>query len=324
METVRILTIDGGGIRGLIPARVLAEVEDLAGQPVHELFDLVAGTSTGGLLALALARPGGDGGAAHTARDLVAFYEVDGPKIFHRSPWKVVTSGYGILDERYGSGALEDALDRCLGGTRLSEALVDVLIPSYDLEEREVFFFRSARAKEDPQYDHRLVDAARATSAAPTYFEPMQLPGAGGDTRTYALVDGGVYANNPAMCALVEARKLHPEATRFLVLSLGTGSQTRPIEYVDAKDWGIVQWARPILGVVFDGVEDTVEFQLATMIDGWPRSQVLRIQARLDVGKDDLDDASRTNLAALHTVADGLIQAHQGDLLAFVKRLQGR
>lgn len=112
--------------------------------------------------------------------------------------------------------------------------------------------------------------AARATSAAPTFFEPLLVRGIGGDPRRYSLADGGLYANNPAMCAFVEARVLHGEARRFTVLSLGTGVHTRPIRHEDAKGWGLISWARPIPSVVFDGVADTVEFQLQQLIGALP------------------------------------------------------
>jgi patatin-like phospholipase/acyl hydrolase len=133
---------------------------------------------------------------------------------------------------------------------------------------------------------------ARATSAAPTYFEPEELT----ETRPHGgLIDGGVYANNPALCAYVETKDLHPDHDDILVVSLGTGQHTRPIHYANARNWGLAFWAKPILNVVFDGVSDTVDHEMKVLCrdsdDGDPR--YYRFQTELNVGSDDMDNAHR-------------------------------
>src|SRR6266849_5514369 len=99
--------------------------------------------------------------------------------------------------------------------------------------------------------------AARATSAAPTYFEPLKIE-SGAATGYYALVDGGLFANNPALCALVEARTLFGNDD-ILLVSLGTGASTRPLSYRKTKHWGVAGWAKPVLDIAFDGVSSTVD-----------------------------------------------------------------
>ncbi|MEA2124204.1 MAG: hypothetical protein QOI80_986, partial [Solirubrobacteraceae bacterium] len=172
---MRVLAIDGGGIRGLIPALVLAEIERRTGRRVAELFDLIAGTSTGGILACALARPGDDGKPRYTAEELTGLYVSEGPKIFHHSLLHTVESAGGILDQRYENTGLVRALDHYMGDAKLSETLVPVFVTAYDIENRRAFFFRTAAAREKPGYDFRLADVAHATSAAPTYFEPARV-----------------------------------------------------------------------------------------------------------------------------------------------------
>lgn len=325
METIRILSIDGGGIKGIIPAMVLAEIEQRAGKAIHELFDLIAGTSTGGIIALGLTKPADGGGPEYTAADTAQLYEDEGPNIFRRSLWHRLAALEGLLDARYPSSGLDAVLDSYFGDTKLAEALTEVFIPSYDLEHRNAFFFRSSKAKQDPQFDFPMKVAARATSSAPTYFEPLGIQGIEGDTEFYALIDGGVYANNPAMCGFIEARVRYPEAGRFVVVSLGTGEQTRPIHFNEAKDWGLVNWARPILGVVFDGITDTVDFQLNQVLLGstspFADSHYLRIQPELSIGNDDLDDTSATNIAALRQLARQATTEHSGDIDGVVKEL---
>src|SRR4051812_15691280 len=139
---MRVLAIDGGGIRGIIPALVLADLEERCGRPVAELFDLVAGTSTGGILACALTRPD-----ALPAREIAEVCVEEGPRIFDRSLLKRVTSADGYVDEKYDDAGLRRALERFLGDVRLSEARTGVLVCAYEIERRFAFFFRSARAR---------------------------------------------------------------------------------------------------------------------------------------------------------------------------------
>lgn len=306
-ERINVLSIDGGGIRGIIPALVLAELERRTGRPTADLFGLIAGTSTGGILACALAKPD-----ALTADELVALYEQDGPKIFERSVWQSIHSLGGLADEKYDDDALEDALGRYLADARLAETVTDVLIPSYDTERRRPEFFKSTRAREDPSRDFELRAVARATSSAPTYFEPALL-------RDRPLIDGGVFAVNPAMCALAEVLRYQSDAEVVLV-SLGTGQLTRPFPYDDVKDWGLVGWARPLIDVVFDGASDVVDYQLTQLLGD---DRFFRFQTELTTASDDLDDASEENLRALRLTGERLIGERERDMNLAIDALMG-
>jgi patatin-like phospholipase/acyl hydrolase len=299
-EPVKVLSIDGGGIRGIIPATVLAEIERRTGRAIADLFDLIAGTSTGGLIALALAAPGEDGRPRWRAADLVALYEAEGARIFSRSLRRRLLSGFGLLDERYSDRGLEAALERYLGEARLSQALTPVLVSAYSLEKRGPFFFKTSRARENPRRDYPMREAGRATAAAPTYFEPEQVVDQDGEP--VGLVDGGVCLNNPAMSAYAEARR--EGADDILVASLGTGEQTRPIAFEKARTWGALEWARPLLDVMFDGMSDVVDYQLDHVLGS---QRYYRFQTRLDRAQDELDDASARNLALLNEEAAELI-----------------
>ena len=302
-QRYRVLSIDGGGIRGIIPAVMLAEIEQRSGKRIFELFDMFAGTSTGGILSLALAAPTADGGARWSARDLIALYLENGPVIFKRSLWHRITSAGSILDEKYEASGLESVLKKYFGEARLSEALVEVLVTAYDIEGRDPFFFKRRKALQASEHNYPMWQVARATSSAPTYFEPYRL-----ETEEpvgyYALVDGGVFATNPSMCAYADARRFEP-AAELVVVSLGTGQLERPIPYEDAKDWGVLEWARPILDVVFDGVADTTDYELRQVLD---EGTYFRLQTSLDFGSDALDDASRANMRALVQKGEELVQ----------------
>jgi uncharacterized protein len=306
---VKALCIDGGGIRGLIPALVLAEIERRTGRRTAEMVDFVAGTSTGGILACALTRRGPDGRPLFTAEELAAIYVEEGPRIFRRSLLKRIFSVGGWIDERYEDDGLDAALERYLGDALLSDALTDVLVTAYDIHDRFAFFFRSQRARNDPAYDFPLVQVARATSAAPSYFEPAQVTDRSG-ARTYPLIDGGVYAVNPSMCAYADVVAAGSADRLELMLSLGTGAHTRAYTFEETSGWGQLGWARPALDMVFDGVADTIEFEALTLMG----DRYVRLQTELDLASDDLDDASQSNLADLRTEADRLIAASASEL----------
>jgi patatin-like phospholipase/acyl hydrolase len=321
-KRVKVLSIDGGGIRGIIPAMILAEIERRTERPIAQLFDLIAGTSTGGIIALGLTKPGVEGKPEYTAQQLVRLYETEGSTIFARPIWHRLIAGGNFLEEKFPSSGIEGVLDSYFGEARLKDVLTNVLISSYEIEKRFPFFFKSSRAKQHADYDFPLKKVARATSAAPTYFEPLKLE-AQESPGYYALVDGGVYANNPAMCGYVEAVCAQPELCEYLVVSLGTGELTRPIPYDDAKDWGLAMWAQPILDVVFDGVSDTVDYQLRQLLpareDGAKR--YYRFQTTLTMGNDNMDDASQTNLFALKALAKRIISQDDSDLAQLCEQL---
>jgi patatin-like phospholipase/acyl hydrolase len=299
---VRVLAIDGGGIRGIIPALVLAEVERRSGRQVFQLFDLIAGTSTGGILACALCAP-----EPLPAEQLVALYQEEGPEIFDRSLWQRIRSAEGLLDEKYDAGALDRALDRFLSDKRLRESKPDLLVPAYDMTEPGPYFFKTRRARDNTAEDFPLSVVARATSAAPTYFEPLPVA-------NRALIDGGVVAVNPAMSAFAEVMRFHPSA-EVVLLSLGTGQRTRKRRYPDVRDWGLIEWARPILDVVFDGSSDAVDYQLRHALED---GRYWRLQVELTDASDDLDDATEENLRDLRAHAEQLIETESATIDAVV------
>ena len=290
---MKVLAIDGGGIRGLIPARVLAEIERRCGRRAGELFDLVAGTSTGAIIACAITRP-----QPLAAERIARIYLDEGPDIFHRSLLKRITSAEGYLDERYDSDGLVTSLRRHLGAARLADAAPPVLLTAYDLERRRAMLLGAGD-------DVSMVDAAHASSAAPSYFEPVRVG-------ELTLVDGGVFATNPAMCAYA---RLDGDAD--LVVSLGCGEHTRRLPYEEVRGWGRLEWARPVLDVVFDGTSDAVDMQLEALLG----AGYVRFQTPLDEASDDLDDVTPENLAALEREAERLIAARDDELDRLCARL---
>lgn len=303
---LRILSIDGGGIRGLIPALVLDRIEQETGRRIAELFDVIAGTSTGGILALGLVCPGEDGHPRYTAAELADLYVDDGRTIF---PHEHLARERQLIGPKYPSGGRDGVLGDTLGDMRLKDALTEVIVTSYDIERRRPVFFRSALAKRSEDQDFLARDVARATSAAPTYFAPVCIERLDPHP-AYVLVDGGVFANNPGMCAFVDETTVKGSEERVLMVSLGTGVLTRRLPYEDARGWGLVGWAPHILNVVFDGVSDTVDYQLKTLLG----ARYHRFQVKLDKASDEMDDADPRNIEDLKLQAEELLEASGEEL----------
>ena len=302
----RVLSIDGGGIRGIIPAMVIASIEKKMGKPAQALFDLMVGTSTGGILALGLSRPGSGRQAQFSARRVVKLYEEQGGKIFEYSLWRKLRTVGGILEEAYSHEVLEGILGKYFAGATLGDCEVPTMVTSYDIQNRRTVFLKSWHA------DHQSLlcrDAARATSAAPTYFEPKPL-----DTGDVAsvLIDGGIFMNSPSVSAYAEARKLFPEDP-IAVLSLGTGELTRPIAFDEARTWGSALWVMSLLDCMFDGVSKAADHQMQLFLG----KRYQRLQTTLETASDDMDDASEENIRNLKHTARELINANESVLERF-------
>ncbi len=354
----RVLAIDGGGIRGIVPAKLLAEIEARTGKPISQSFDLVCGTSTGGIIALGLSVPDPDtlGQPKYTAAELVDFYRENGPAIFDQNIFQKLRGlagrylgsdklerGLGHTSEianrlflsmgkpRYDPAGLEQALADKFGGTKLSDALVSVMIPAYDQLQKGAQFLAFHKESEGSGPDFLMRDAARATSAAPTYFPPAtvwSLPG-GTDAATgailgaekFSFVDGGIHSNNPAEDALVDAETLKAPDQEIVVVSIGTGEFRTHTDPETIQGWGAIDWASPLnntplLAMPMDAQADRAERSLTHRLG----NNYQRINLRYDAvpPKDRpamaLDDASPENIAKLEAFADQVIMTHDDQL----------
>ena len=344
-----VLAIDGGGIRGLIPALILAcieqRMENLPGTrngkcqaQIADVFDLIAGTSTGGIIALALTKRDSDGRPEYTAKRLVDLYLNEGEKIFYRPKSHRIGSVNGWLNKKYPADGIQKVLKKYFGDTTLDQACPRVLIPTYDMRGAWVHqqnkfncrrgghprFFKSYAIDDRPLERLLMRDVARATSAAPTYFEPIDhdllLPS--DLTLVETLVDGGIFANNPAMCAYADAkhiiRRSESPNDQILLVSIGTGNLTGALKAEAAKDWGKLRWIETLITMIFDGASDTVNYQLEQLI---PEDNYHRFQPQLTFGQDEMDDASRGNLLSLKALAEVFMCERQSDLNTISEQL---
>lgn len=304
-KPTRILSIDGGGIRGVIPAVILAAIEEKTGKPIADLFDVIAGTSTGGIIAAGLTVPDGSMRPKYAAEDLFTLYRKHGPSIFAEQWWRGAISWFN--GPKYSARPLEECLAEYFGETMLSDALVELLVTTYNMADGTAWFFRRADAIEKPhERDHRLRDVTRATSAAPTYFPPLRLPASGSQPEA-VLVDGGMFANNPGVCAWIDAhRGTDPRVDEEPILvSLGTGAVERKEAYATVSNWGKLGWAQPAFSSFLDGESETVGYQLGRLL---PTDRYWRLQPSLPADLEAMDDGSNAHVEALRVVAEGLLR----------------
>jgi uncharacterized protein len=347
-----ILSIDGGGIRGIIPATVLTVlVEKLAKRgktlPLHRYFHLIAGTSTGAIIAAGLTCPHPDqsGAPAADPQALLDIYRSKGRKIFDKHLSIPVVGPF--LDEVYDATALEGLLKEILGqNAEIKDALSRVIITAYDIEARRAMFLSNV----DDEHERFLFwQAVRGSSAAPTYFEPFKArdlsKAANAKGSRIPLIDGGVFANDPSMAAYVEGCKLGWFGD-MAMLSLGTGASMHPIPYEEAKDWGKLGWisddgGSPIISVLMQGQSSTASYQVNRLLN---RSQkaykkgetkvtaenrqklnYFRIDGLLIKNKppsDALDNVTSENIAALEKFGRMLAARHDVALEEMAERLQ--
>lgn len=301
----RILSIDGGGIRGILPASILTKLEEryLPGKSAGDYFDLITGTSTGGIIALALS-------LGMTARTILDIYMQHGSEVFpaFKSDPLKLRSGLrfvrGLRYHTYDADKLQRQLERVFGTTLLGAAKRRLCIPTFD-GFTEVNIFKTPHHK-DYQRDWReqMVTAAMATAAAPTYFPVYKDRG-----RFFA--DGGVWANNPVMIGLVDALACHQLQRRQVhILSLGSGDTEISITEKQIKFGGLWYW-REIIASAMHLQSQNANGQAGLLIG---RDQLLRLNAppmpQSPIQLDDYNRASRE----LPPIAARLVEEH-GDVI---------
>ncbi|WP_143688890.1 patatin-like phospholipase family protein [Wolbachia endosymbiont of Laodelphax striatellus] len=289
-----ILSVDGGGIRGIIPAIILAEIEKMAKKPIAEIFDLIAGTSTGGIVVAGLCKKDKP---QYSANDLVELYREYGSYIFKSSFFRrSILSWFNCA--QYPSKNIEYVLHKYFSDDILKNTLSNMLITSYDIQNNCPFFFKSWK-----EGNIKLKDALRAATAAPTYFIPKHLKI---DQINRVLVDGGVFANNPAACAYASGKRLFPNDD-ILLLSIGTGRTDRSIEYANSKRFGKIGWIKPLLNVMFASGPDCVNYQMNQVIG----NRYVRIQSQLKLASADMDNITSKNIKFLQQEAKAMIEDNQ-------------
>ncbi|XP_062075351.1 patatin-like protein 3 [Humulus lupulus] len=340
-----VLSIDGGGVRGIIPGTLLAflesKLQELDGPDARlaDYFDVISGTSTGGLVTTMLAAPNKDNRPMFAAKDINDFYLQHTPKIFPQSGNSFFGSISTWMDTltgpKYDGKYLHSLLNSLLGDLTLSQTLTTIVVPAFDIKLVQPCIFSTSDGKESSLKNARLADVCISTSAAPTFLPAHSFTTSDdkGNTRSFDLIDGAVAANNPSMLAISHitreiAKKNNKEdevvdeeaamdGTSMLVLSLGTGAAKLEEKYsaATASQWGLINWifdngSTPIIDIFADASSDVVDFLVSTLFQSrHHKKNYLRIQDDTLVGNESsVDIATTENLQRLVDIGTKLLE----------------
>ena len=319
-QKLRVLSLDGGGIRGIIPAQILAYIEhriqNLVDNPNAKLVDyvdLMAGTSTGGILTL-LYLMGNDENSKSpilSAQEVLEIFLSQGAGVFAPPLSDQLNRSSKNAQNKYGVVELEARLKDLLGSqSGLSSLVKPTLVTAYDILNREPVLFDSWSACYGSDKDYLAWEVARATSAAPGFFEPAKVNGYG---RSDALIDGSVFAANPAMCALTVASSLPfsklkkssftkdcPDLEDMMVLSISTGASKNAID-PSSLTGSRLGWIRPVIEVLLAGNAEAVDYQLKQLFPAGKNSNknYFRLEPQLIGNSNEIDNVDSQNLTNL-------------------------
>ena len=302
-ETFHILALDGGGVRGIYPAHILAKLEETSGKRIADSFDLIAGTSTGAIVASAAA-------IGMALDKVVELFELEAARIFQKGR----LFNFGLWSSKYSREPLVGVVRSVVKGQRLGDIVTPLLITGSDVSTGGVHVFKSGYLRQlgwpyTRDGDVLLSDAILASCAAPSYFNPHVVD-------SYLLADGGLWANNPSIIALVEAlSKFDRSLDQVQILSIGTGhSKTF---YTRKQRWGLLTgWGRQKLVSYVFGLQSQASTNMTKLL---LNERYVRLDPEIETW--ELDDVG--SMETLKAVADRDFTHHSRDILGSIRRYRG-
>jgi patatin-like phospholipase/acyl hydrolase len=291
MRTANILSINGGGIRGLIALQQLVQLEKTIPVPLHEHFDYIAGTSTGGIIAVFLS-------IGYTPTELLDIYLKHGDKIFDKRFLRL-----GLLRAKYNDEYFNKVINDFAKGKSLKDCKTSIVIPSYNATKKELKLFKSDKAQDGNHHNYSLFDVVRSTASAPSYFKPITI-------RKDYYIDGGLVVNNPVMMVFLEALKEGFDT--FNILSFSTGTIEKPLSKSIA-DGGAIKWAKEYVDILLTEMDQTTHYTMTQIFDLFSilnkkrLGMYIRCDSYIEKSSGKIDDASRENIFKM--TLDGLKSA---------------
>ncbi len=308
-KQIKILAIDGGGVKGAAAAKFLETLELSGNFSLYDKFDMIAGTSTGGLMALYIAAKKATG-----ADCVELFSEKKVKTIMDKSFWDE-TLPMQTRPKYDGVGKTKVITD-CFGDLLLNDVEKKVLVTAYDIILRRIVVFKSFGGA-DCEYKPSIAEVAEATSAAPTFFPTVKTT----DTPPRWLIDGGMSANNPSMCALVEAMKLGYKPEQIKLLSVGTGLQIRGRDKANdlgerSQTWGSIDWFfNGIMEHFFAANTSATTYHCQKMLG----ENFLRVNGPLIYCNDDMDETRKGNINNLQLLGKEWFKEYGNQALEFLR-----
>lgn len=309
---VRILSLDGGGVRGIIPAVILEHIEEqiieITKNPdarISDYLDFCAGTSTGSIIAAMINVPLPNGRPAYKMSDIVNSYMTLTDKVFKKSLWQNIKTVWGLLHPKYTSKEINEELAIVLKDWTMDDMINPCAFQAYDIYKRRPNIYTSADL--DMKYaNYKVKHIVKGSTSIPAFFKPTFFK-TNDDVDT--LVDGGLFANNPSLVSYIEAgktpsilanfKKVTPKNT--LLLSFGTGqADLTHYSYKKTKRWGMVRWLIPILNIVLQGMSEVTTYETIKLFEASnAKKNYIRINPEIKLGKASGTDASKVNMENL-------------------------
>lgn len=309
---IRILSLDGGGVRGIVPLLILNEIERITGRRIHESFDLISGTSTGAIIACGLTVSENGTTPLYTINEIIDLYKNESKTIFPKQNF--LSEWVSYFRPSFSSKGIDIVLRKYFKSLKISNCLAPIIIASFDLRDNKPLLFKSRLANNGSHgYSHRkdieLYDALRATSAAPTYlpsykFDYTDIDGT--NPKKVNCIDGGVYVNNPALAALTEIRQYYDDPIynyeefnddNLFILSLGTGMYNKDFTKSPTEKWGKLQWARPVIDLMMQASSKLVDNQANGLLKYTESENYLR--ANINIKDEKFSDMSNSDSSVI-------------------------
>lgn len=331
-----ILSIDGGGARGIIPALVINEIYTLLGQklcdelkPFHSYIDCFIGTSVGALISALLSAPSPErpGSTIMTPEMIPLFMRNSMGHVFPRKDFERRRRAGDADESGYDDSHADASFAKAFGELVVGDALANLVFTTYDPVKREPVLVSNIAQYDAATRQMKMRDAIRATTAAPTFHGPASITPYD-DMAHEVLLDGAVYMNDPSFLALMFSTILGFDLNDTLILSLGTGQGSRPYDLDDMRSWTAADWSKPqrgfpLFSMLTSGQAAANPIILDKFLNrpGEP-ARYIKIDGPLQDCSDDLDDASPENIARLEDFAGSLIRKHRSDIEYAVQIMQ--
>ena len=286
-KEVNILSITGGGMRGLVTLYEMRALEEKLEKPLNKYFDYIGGTSTGGIIASMLA-------FGFSVQQTINFYEKHGPKIFENKLLR-----WGVFRPKYDDKYFNKIIRQTFKNQKISDSAVNLVVPAYNIDNFTKRIFKSYATKEEVE----MFDVIRSTASAQTYFKVHNFDGSN-------YIDGGMVINNPSQLLFIEAlyKIRNGEAEEINVVSFGTGRKDTDIK-VSKKGKGKLFWAKPTIDILLNEQARTTDYYLNRIVGTLGTGSYFNIEPILNRSSKDIDDASKKNLTAMRL--DGIESAER-------------
>lgn len=300
MKNYNILSLDGGGIRGLILLKQIIKLEKIIGKPLNQHFNLISGTSTGGIIAVLLS-------LGYSAEELLKIYTIHGEKIFNKQFLR-----FGFFRPKYNDKYFNKIIKDYVGDKMLKDIPNDLIVISYDADSKEKIIFKSRKAKVNDNYNYSLFDVIRSTASAPTFFKPHLV-----NKTNHHYVDGGLVINNPSMVSWVEALNYEDAPEKINIISFSTGTKKHSISKNILRG-GILKWASPTVDILLAEQSRTTDYHMQNLYKREPGIYV-RCNSIIKDSSGKIDDTSKKNINNMLLDGEFSAESNLNAMLYFVQ-----